>query len=389
MSGPKSGGYSVETAEARAARERAAAVASYEETRLAVQRLRVEAQAAREVLNSAVPVPDELPSVSARARSTDIAAADRSAQATLDVARARLREVCTELSRERWQARMGAAAIDDRRFASAADQVRAAEPVETWRTTCLDQLAELAAGWPPTVDRTALEEAAEIVGRCAGEAAATLAVARACDEFGRQRRSARAMEDRRALLARLRAAVSSVRQWHPESVTAGLLAEVAAAERQAAADFTELAERVDRHVADGYARRDRDEASAIVADVLVEMGYRVGEAFHTRLSSSDEVLVGRSDWTDHAVSVRLAADGTMFTHVVRAADASDGADGRVDAEFCSDFDVFSRRARHRGLAVSSVRRFLPGERAVRAVHADRVREVASARHEPTLRSRER
>lgn len=390
MSGPKCGRYTVETAEAREAREYAGAVACYEELRLAMLRLRVEALAAREVLGPGVQVPNELSSLSGPTRSEQVIAAGRSAEEALDAARARLNASCARLSRERWLDRARAqvaATFDDRRLRSAAEQVRTSPAMPAWRVTFVDQLAELAAQWLPTADRTVLDEAAQTVTSCVGHDAAALALARVGDEFARQRRSARIQDERRARLAQLHAAVSSVQRWSSEARTTELLAEIAAASDDASTEL--VSERVAAHVAQTHAQRDRDEAGAIVADVLVEMGYRVGEAFQTRLNADGDVLVGRPGWTDHAVSVRLTAEGTLFTHVVRAEDSADNADETVDAEFCADFDAFSQRAKNRGLGVSAVRRFRPGERAIRSVRAARVREVASSAPQRRNLERER
>ena len=118
------------------------------------------------------------------------------------------------------------------------------------------------------------------------------------------------------------------------------------------------------------------------------MGYQLGGSFTTRLHGPTEVLVGRPGWNDHAVSVRLDDAGRVHTHAVRAADADTGADARVDAEFCSDFDAMVARAGRRGLGLAPVRRFAAGERPLRAVDGTRVRQVSSGRSRPVTRQRE-
>lgn len=393
MSGPKGGGYTVETAQAREARAYAAALASYEQTRTAVARLRIEALAARSSFGPSVPVPVEMCGGRVAGRSsTEVLAADEAGRAALRTAEKALHAAASTLGRQRWQQRSGSAVIDDRQFASATDQVRtraAADrsPAVTdrWLADGLAQLAEIAAAWPVDASTTVLDAATDEVRAAGGPSGAALGVSRARDELRRLRATQRIEQERRTESDRLRAEIESVRDWQDPDATAELVALLDAR----LADPADLTGLVQAFVAEAHARRDREEASAILADVLVEMGYRLGEGFATRLGETTDVLVGHPGWSQHAVSVRLDGAGRIFTHVVRAADASSETDARVDAEFCTDFDKIAARAGRRGLVLNSVRRFPPGERECRAVDGDRVRQVAASVAQAAPRERAR
>lgn len=387
MSGPKGGGYTVETAEAREAREYAAALASYEQTRLAVSRLRVEALAARSALGSSIPVLAELAAGRTIGRSSsDVLAADRAARVLLGDAEEQLHSAARALGRERWMQRSLQVTPDDRKFASAAEQVGRTSVVRVpdteWCSKGIAQLAEIAGGWPTDAATTVLDDATAEVRAARGPSGVALGVSRARDELRRLRDAQRAKDARQEEEARLRAEIESVRQWQDPNTVDEIIRAIDTGTADAAA-------RVASFVAEGHARRDRDEASGILADVLVEMGYRLGEGFATRLSGPTDVLVGHPDWTQHAVSVRLDDAGRIFTHVVRAVDAADDADDRIDTEFCTDFDAIASRAELRGLVLNSVRRFRPGERALRAVDSERVREVAAVGRHAPAKTRER
>jgi hypothetical protein len=394
MSGPKSSGYVVETAAAREARAYTAAVVAYEQTRHAIDLLRVDAVAAREVLGSAVPVPDRLrPAARVGRRSEQLVEADRAARALLVQAESRLHEVSAELARQRWH-RTATSVVDDRpvevvRSRTAATRPeRAAGSDEPWRAAQLAQLAGIAEVWPTGSRSTVCDDALAAVRRAADPSAAALAVARARDELARIRAAQRVAQERLAVVTRLHAAVESVRAWQGEAATSEILrrldAVAAAGEPVPEATVADI----DGFVAAAHARRDRDEAGTILADVLTEMGYRLGAGFATRLSGPTDVLVGRSGWADHAVSVRLDDRGRVYTHVVRAAGAPEHDDGRVDAEFCTDFDALVSRAGRRGLVLNPLRRFAPGERALRAVEDQRVQEVAAGARQAPVRARE-
>lgn len=387
MSGPKGGRYTVETAAAREARAYAAALAGYEQTRLAISRLRVEALAARSALGASIPVPAELAAGRRIGRSSgDVLEADRAARMLLGDAEERLHAAAGAVGRERWTRRSLQVTTDGRKFASAAEQVGQTSAVRVpdpeWCAKGIAQLAEIAGAWPADAATTVLDDATAEVRAARGPSGVALGVSRARDELRRLHRAQRAEGARQEEGARLRAEVESVRQWQEPDMVDRILGDIDAGTADASA-------RVAAFVAQGHARRDRDEASGILADVLVEMGYRLGEGFATRLSGPTDVLVGHPDWAQHAVSVRLDDAGRIFTHVVRAADAADDADVRIDAAFCSDFDAIASRAERRGLALNSVRRFRPGERALRAVDSERVREVAAVGRHTPAKARER
>ncbi|OJY45937.1 hypothetical protein [Pseudonocardia sp. 73-21] len=388
MSGPKCSGYTVETAQAREARAYAAALAAYERTRAALARLRTEALALQAVFGNGVPVVAGLPpGVRAGRTSVDLVEAERAATARLGRAEDELRRITAELGRERWLADAPPVVRDLRTVVSAEAQLRrkvAAQP-DGWRSTHVADLAEIARAWPLGQPKDVLDAATATVAIAAGSSAAALAVARARDRLASLRSAERARVDRSAELDRLRAEVESVRQWQDDTTTRTLLARI---DEAATAFPQELPAQVQAYVAAAHARRDRDEASTILADVLTEMGYQLGGSFTTRLHGPTEVLVGRPGWNDHAVSVRLDDAGRVHTHAVRAADADTGADARVDAEFCSDFDAMVARAGRRGLGLAPVRRFAAGERPLRAVDGTRVRQVSSGRSRPVTRQRE-
>lgn len=393
MSGPKGGGYSVETAQAREARELAAAVAGYEQTRSEMERLRGEARAARAVLGREVGVPAPLPPARRTGRtSSAVAAADAAARQRVRDARDALTAVTERLGRERWQARLAQVPVDGRSLSPvtwASDSTSPAStastaPTEVWRTTAAEQLATIAAGWPAGEPTTVLDRAAEALPLARSSSAAALLVSRAGDEVARLRARRRAEEALHIGRERLRAQVESVREWHDDEVAASVLAEVDASDPSAS-----VVTSVERFVAQAHARRDRTEAGAILADVLTELGYRLGEGFATRLSGDADVLVGHDRWTDHAVSVRLDAEGRAFTHLVRSAEAEADDDVRADTAFCADFDTITARSAARGLQWHSVRRHPPGRRALRTVEADKVRAVASSRRSAGDRERSR
>lgn len=387
MSGPKSSGYTVETAQAREARAYAAALAAYERTRAATTRLRTEALALQAVFGNGVPVVAELaPGVRAGRSSTDLVEAERAAATRLGRAEDELRTATARLGRERWLADAPAVVQDLRTVVSAETQLRreATAQQDGWRSKHVADLADIARAWPLGQPKDVLDAATATVATAAGSSSAALAVARARDRLASLRSAERARVDRSAELDRLRAEIESVRQWQDDAATRTLLARI-----DAAASLPQgFPGEVEAYVAAAHARRDRDEASTILADVLTEMGYQLGASFTTRLHGPAEVLVGRPGWSDHAVSVRLDDSGHVYTHAVRAADADTGADARVDAEFCSDFDAMVARAGRRGLGLAPVRRFVAGERPLRAVDGARVRQVASVRSRPVTRQRE-
>lgn len=388
MSGPKGGGYSVESAASREARELAAALARYEQTRLEMERLRGDAKAARAVLGRAVMVPAALPRAGRAGRnSTAVAAADISARETVRAARDELASATRRLGQERWEARFGpTAAAGDLRLAPAAAAPTATAAPDPWRAAALEQLAAIAAGWPPGEPSTVLDDATDALARARSSSSATVQVSRARDELARLRAHRRAEDAVRAELDRLRADVESVRDLHDSGVAAALLADIDSA---GAGQAPILAGRVERFVAEAHARRDRDEATAILADVLTELGYRLGEGFTTRLSDDADVLVGHERWTEHAVSVQLDVSGRIRTHLVRSSDAASDDDAHADAAFCADFDTIRARSAGRGLTMHSVRRYPPGERAVRTVEPGRVRAVAPSRSSSGSPVRER
>lgn len=373
MSGPKGGGYSVESAASREAREFAAARARYEQTRLEMERLRGDAKAARAVLGRAVAVPAALPRSGRAGRtSAGVAAADAAAREIVRAARDDLAAATRRLGRERWEARLAQVTATDLAPVAAAPATTAAP--DPWRAAALEQLAAIAAGWPSGTSSAVLDDAVDGLARARSSSSATVQVSRARDELARLRAHRRAEDAARDELDRLRAEVESVRDWHDAGVAEALLADIDSA---GAGPTPVLAPRVERFVTEAHARRDRDEATAILADVLTELGYRLGEGFTTRLADDTDVLVGHERWTEHAVSVQLDVSGRIRTHLVRSSDASPDDDARADAAFCADFDTIRARSDGRGLRMHSVRRYPPGERAVRTVEPSRVRAVAA------------
>jgi hypothetical protein len=141
VSGPKGGGYSVESAASREARELAAALARYEQTRLEMERLRSDAKAARAVLRRAVVVPAALPRSGRAGRtSTAVAAADIGAREAVRVARDELAAATQRRGQERWEARLGHAASGELVLAPVAGAPTAAVVADPWRAAALDQL---------------------------------------------------------------------------------------------------------------------------------------------------------------------------------------------------------------------------------------------------------
>lgn len=385
MSGPKSSSYTVETAQAREARELAAALAAYRHVRVEYDELRREAEIARAAFGAAVDVP--APLAEATGTSAAIRDAERAARAQLGVAADRLRASAADAARARWTAR-AETVVDDRHIdlSIAAATAPAARTEAVSLDRHLAELAEIAAAWPVTADTGPLDAATTEVRAARSTSAAALGVARARDAFVRLRAAELAERDRVVALGGLRARIESVRDWPgagPEA--AELLADVGAPDARPEV----LLDRVDRYVAAAHSRRDRTEAGAILADVLTEMGYTLAEGFTTRLDGSADVLAGRSGWPDHAVSFRLDGSGKVYTHVVRASDAPEVEDEQVDREFCDDYDALTARAERRGLRLQTVRRFEPGTRPLRAVDRSRVGEVAATHVRRTLRERSR
>lgn len=375
VSGPKGGGYSVESAASREARELAAALARYAQTRLEMERLRGDAKAARAVLGRAVVVPAALARSGRAGRtSTAVATTDVIAREAVRAARDELTAATQRLGRERWEARVGRTGTTDLLVAPVAAAPTTTAAPDPWRAAALEQLAAIAAAWPPGAPDTVLDDATDALARARSSSSATVQVSRARDELARLRAHHRAEDAARAELDRLRAEVESVRDWHDSDAAAALLADIDAA---GAGRAPSPAGRVERFVAEAHARRDRDEATAILADVLTELGYRLGEGFTTRLADDADVLVGHERWSEHAVSVQLDVSGRIRTHLVRSSDAASDDDARADAAFCADFDTIRARSAGRGLAMHSVRRYPPGERAVRTVDPGRVRAVAA------------
>lgn len=385
MSGPKCGSYTVETAQAREARELAAALAAYRQVHAEYAELCREAEIARAAFGPAIEVPGPLPE--ATGTGAGIRDAEQDAHARLRTATDRLRSSAAAAGRARWT-EVAETVVDDRRFDLSITAATAAAPRA--ETVSLDahlaELAEIAAAWPVAAGTGPLDAATAEVGAARSTSAAALGVARVRDELARLRAAERAERDRVVALGGLRARIESVRDWPgagPEA--AELLADVGAPDAEPGA----LLDRVDRFVAAAHSRRDRTEAGAILADVLTEMGYTLADGFTTHLDGSADVLAGRPGWSEHAVSFRLDGAGKVYTHVVRAADATEDDDAQVDREFCDDYDALLARAGRRGLRLDTVRRFEPGTRPLRAVDRSRVGEVAAtpARRAPRERSR--
>lgn len=384
MSGPKCGSYTVETAEAREARAYVAAAAEYERKRSVLASLRREVRIARDVVGADVAVPAELPAVSAVGRtSAQVQAAGRSAEAVVRETQQRLGTSVAAATQQRWADQVRRVA-DVRVFDTDESEPEAAQ--RPWVERALAELEEIAAAWPVDEPRDVLDRAVEAVGRSRTSSGAALDVTRARDEVGRLRAARRARLERAAAVADLRARLESVRPWHDSTE----LDAIAARLDDPSADLGTVAVQVERVVAAAHTRRDRDQAAAILTDVLVDMGYTVDEGFSTRLAADGDVLAGRSDWPDHAASVRLDGAGRVYLHVVRADDAAPGAgDQAVDAQFCGHFDALTARAGRRGLRLEPLRRSVPGTRPVRAVDRARLDRVAGTRTKVQLRERQR
>lgn len=168
-----------------------------------------------------------------------------------------------------------------------------------------------------------------------------------------------------ALDAAVSAASEEASQGAMADLRAGLADDAQQAQRAHAADLQRRADEQAREQAAAQ-RRDRELVATTVRETLQDLGYVVADEIEESAYASGGALhFSRSDWTNHAVALRVADDLTVRMEAVRvdAADAPapsaadqvqrEKLDNRFDAQWChaDGLGRFKEELHRRGLAM--------------------------------------
>jgi hypothetical protein len=126
----------------------------------------------------------------------------------------------------------------------------------------------------------------------------------------------------------------------------------------------DLVETVEKVREEAERERDRSFALKVTREVLQQQGYSLGDDFVTVVASKDGVVLPLSASRRHGVRLRERA-GQLLFNVVRF-DRTEGGltDPLAAEEFCASFDEIVRQSNERGLSMTRLTHFKPGDKKI-------------------------